>query len=90
MSYQFSIGCRLIKPGDYAKKYPKYEEDMDIQIEMPINYAAAVVTGGAAGCSYLNYVEIILDYYTEIILIIQRENLQKHLCILMLTIIACY
>lgn len=91
MSYQFSIGCRLIKPGDYAKKYPKYEEDMDIQIEMPINYAAAVVTGGAAGCSYLNYVEIILDYYTEIIFDYTKRKFAKafmyfdayHYCLLL-------
>ena len=63
MSYEFSIGCRLIKPGVYAKKYPEYEEDMDIQIEMPINYcAAAVITGGIGGCLILDYIDKIFDY----------------------------
>ena len=63
MSYEFSIGCRLIKPGDYAKKYPKYEEDMDIQIEMPINYGAtALLMGGIGGCLVLDYIDKIFDY----------------------------
>ena len=40
MSYDYSIGCRLIKPGFYIQDYPEYEEDIDMQFEAPINIAA--------------------------------------------------
>ena len=36
MSYDYSIGCRLIKPGYYFQDYREYKDDIDMQFEVPV------------------------------------------------------
>ena len=58
MNYDFSIGCRLIKPGYYLQDYPEYEEDVDMQFEVPITCViSAGIGAGVVGSAILNQVK---------------------------------
>ena len=42
MSYDFAIGCRLIKPIHFLRNYPEYEENTDMQFEIPVTFVLAL------------------------------------------------